>query len=167
MKRAVTVEFDLENLTGYADEYLAALWAVAQLDPARMGDWAAGEAARRLGREITRRWLARIGLPMGRHKPADHYWTTLSMLARYVPPAGVSTDDEERWHEGHWLPRAGAGAAGQLVREVVDAAVTLHDALVSSPDDVPWRQAALSKAVEAFTTAAAADPSAVQSPEQP
>jgi len=45
-------------LPHYADEHLAALWHIAQANPAPFGDRAACNFAEHVGREIITRWLA-------------------------------------------------------------------------------------------------------------
>lgn len=62
-KTTITIAFDLHHLEGYTDAYLAQLWHVAQANPAPISDASAGDIAEKIGREISRRWLA--------HVPAD------------------------------------------------------------------------------------------------
>lgn len=63
-KVVVTVEFDLDQLQGYTDEYLAHLWHVCQANPAEYGDRGACGMAEAVKFEIVRRWLqsAPVGL---------------------------------------------------------------------------------------------------------
>lgn len=52
----ITLEFDELSLT-YTDAYLAALWNVAQFNPAPAEDREACQVVELIGREIIRRWL--------------------------------------------------------------------------------------------------------------
>lgn len=63
-KVAVTVEFDLDQLQGCTDEYLAQLWHVCQANPAEYGDRGACGMVEAVRFEIVRRWLgvAPVGL---------------------------------------------------------------------------------------------------------
>lgn len=151
MKRAVTVEveIDLSQLRHYTEEHLAALWGVAQLNPAPIGDWAAVDTVRQLGDEIIRRFLARAGLPMYQHKADGYHWKQLTQFARYVPPSDTVPGDADRWHEGEWVPRKPTAAGPE--QAIVDAAVQLIDAATSMPSDVNWRLDALRAAVEVLT----------------
>jgi hypothetical protein len=47
---AITMEIDDAKLTGYADEFLAVCWHLAQHNPAEYGDAMAGELTERIGR---------------------------------------------------------------------------------------------------------------------
>lgn len=58
MKHPITIEIDTDNLTGFSDQHLAALWHVAQANPAPIEERAPGEVAEAVGREIIRRFLA-------------------------------------------------------------------------------------------------------------
>lgn len=55
--RSITLTFDVSNLDGYTDEFVAALWHAAQANPLPIHDPEAGELAEQIGREIIRRWL--------------------------------------------------------------------------------------------------------------
>lgn len=65
---AVTVEFDLGQLEGYTDSYLALLWHVCQANPAEFGDRAACEAAEMLKLEIVRRRLKVAPVELHNHQ---------------------------------------------------------------------------------------------------
>ncbi len=105
MKQAITIEFDLDQLSSYSDEHLATLWHVAQANPAPHGDYAAGEIASKIGAEIVSRWLAKTPAPMYHHQQRDNYWSALTQLATYKAPEGVKPGDPA-WHDGVWVPKA-------------------------------------------------------------
>ncbi|MDA8522333.1 hypothetical protein [Acidovorax sp. NCPPB 4044] len=67
----ITFKVDEGNLPNYTDEYLAALWHIAQANPAPFGDSAACAFAEHVGREIISRWLGSVPpelwLHQGRH----------------------------------------------------------------------------------------------------
>lgn len=58
MKTTITFTVDTDTLPSLTDEYLAALWHVAQANPVPIEDRAAGQVAEAIGREIIRRFLA-------------------------------------------------------------------------------------------------------------
>lgn len=58
MKATVTFQIDTDTLHCLRDDYLAALWHVAQANPAPIEQDAPGRLAEHIGREIIRRWLA-------------------------------------------------------------------------------------------------------------
>lgn len=159
MLRSITVKIDLDRLTQYPDAELAALWGVAQLDPAEVGDWAAGEAVGRLAREIIRRWLNSAGHLMTNHKVEHNYWTELVKVAKYVPPPGVAAGDVDHWHQGQWVPRA---EGGPVTQKVVDTAVSYVEAMVESPADMGWRGEELRKAIQALTTVGVEQPAVTE-----
>lgn len=78
MKHQVTIEIDDERLSGYTEDHLAALWHVAQANPAPYSDSEAGALVERIGREIIRRWLKQAGAPLWNHQGRDHYWHALT-----------------------------------------------------------------------------------------
>ena len=104
-KQTITIEFDPAQLSAYQDEFLAFLWHLAQHNPASHGDYAAGELAAKIGAEIVRRWLKDAPVAMYHHQQRDNYWSALTQLARYEPPAGA-TSTEDGWHKGRWVPKA-------------------------------------------------------------
>ncbi len=55
---SITFKIDTDNLSSYADSYLAQLWHIAQANPAEFGNAQACNLAEMVGREIVRRWLA-------------------------------------------------------------------------------------------------------------
>jgi hypothetical protein len=98
----ITIDFDLNQLPGYTDEFLATLWQVAQANPAPHGDYHAGEIASKVGVEIIRRWLKAAPAEMYHHQQRDNYWQALRQLATYEPPAGADVMDPA-WHDGRWV----------------------------------------------------------------
>lgn len=74
MKTSITFEIDTDSLGGYTDEYIAALWYIAQANPAPIEDRDASRLAEWVGREIIKRWMATTPVPLwnhqGRHAPA-------------------------------------------------------------------------------------------------
>ncbi|MDR6739606.1 hypothetical protein J2X56_001620 [Herbaspirillum sp. 1173] len=57
MMATITLEFDVDGLSGYTDEYLAALWQAAQAQNKPFGDKEACETTEKIGREIIRRFV--------------------------------------------------------------------------------------------------------------
>lgn len=111
-KVAITIEFDTDELRSYTDERLAALWHVAQANPADgFRDRAAGEVAMKVGWEIIRRWLRSVPPEMYHHQQHHHYWHQLRQLATYVPGGPSGTPE---FHQGTWVPKdAGEAEAGE------------------------------------------------------
>lgn len=99
----ITIDIDIDRLSGYTDSYLALAWHVAQANPAPHGDKAAGELVERIGREIIRRWLGVSKPELWHHQGRDYYWSQLTKLATYTPggPAG-----SPEWHDGEWTVKA-------------------------------------------------------------
>lgn len=87
-----------EKLTNITDANLAALWHVAQLQPAPLGDYFAGELVGRLTSEILRRWLRNTAPEMGNHSPDTHHWNQLTRFAKYVP-------NKDDFHAGEWVAK--------------------------------------------------------------
>lgn len=67
---SITIRFDVDNLRGYTDEFLAQLWHVGQANPAPIKDVEAGRIAERLGREIIHRWLSLQSPALWNHQGA-------------------------------------------------------------------------------------------------
>ena len=70
---AITIKFEVDSdrLDSFSDDYLAQLWHIGQANPAPFGDAAACEFAEHVGREIVRRWLAKMEPVLWMHQ-ADH-----------------------------------------------------------------------------------------------
>lgn len=91
-KHVVSIEIDTALLPKYSDAHLAALWHVAQANPADpFGDKEAGELAERIGWEIIRRWLKGVNPEMHHHQAGHYYWHQLTQIARF--------------RDGKWVPR--------------------------------------------------------------
>lgn len=84
MKRTVTIEINTDQLKSLTDEYLAALWAVAQVNPVPYDDPDAGELATRIGDEIIRRWLKGTPVEMYNHSSEQVFHRELCRHAIYV-----------------------------------------------------------------------------------
>lgn len=91
MKHTVTVEIDTDRLGSLTDEYLAALWAVAQTNPVPYDDPDAGRLATRIGDEIVRRWLESTPIEMYNHSMEQVYHRELTRHCIFV--------------DGQWVPR--------------------------------------------------------------
>jgi hypothetical protein len=95
MKTTVTFDIDTDKLGGYHDQHLAALWHIAQANPAPIEDRNAGELAELIGREIIRRFLKHTSPELWEHQGAHHARRILSEHGKYV--------------NGEWKPHAHAG----------------------------------------------------------
>jgi hypothetical protein len=111
----VTIDVDDDQLTRYADAHLAALWHVAQANPAPHGDPNAGRLAERIGREIIRRWLHAVEPELWHHQGRHYYWAELCRFATFKP--GQGEPGSPGWDDGVWVARTdgehgdpGAGA---------------------------------------------------------
>lgn len=80
MKHEVTFQIDTGMLQSYTDEHLAALWHIAQANPAPITDIKAGELAEAIGREIIRRWMRWAGTPLWNHQGCHHFSVALTEL---------------------------------------------------------------------------------------
>jgi hypothetical protein len=100
---AITIEVDDERLGTYPDAHLAALWHLAQANPAPHADPNAGRLAERIGREIVRRWLHATEPELWHHQGRHHYWAELCKLATFQPGGELGSP---AWYQGTWTPRA-------------------------------------------------------------
>ncbi len=64
----ITFDVDADKLPHYTDQHLAALWHIAQANPAPFGDRGACEFAEKVGREIIRRFLVQTGPELWNHQ---------------------------------------------------------------------------------------------------
>lgn len=64
----ITFDVDASRLPGYTDQHLAALWHVAQANPAPFGDHKACDFAEHVAREIVRRFIAQTGPELWNHQ---------------------------------------------------------------------------------------------------
>lgn len=83
MKTAITFDIDTTRLQSYSDEYIAALWHIAQVNPAPHGDHDAGVLVEHIGREIVLRWLRGVPVPVWNLQGRDHYHQQLIRFARW------------------------------------------------------------------------------------
>lgn len=79
MKTAITITVDHTSLSSLADDYLAALWHVAQANPAPIEDREAGRVAEAIGREIIRRFLANTPPMLWAHQGGHADWAKLHL----------------------------------------------------------------------------------------
>jgi hypothetical protein len=116
---AVTIPIDLRELGRCSDERLAALWHVAQVNPAPYGHPLAGQVADRIGYEIIRRWLKATGPELGKHRGEHYFRDQLTRFARYEP--GSADVHSPEWHRGRWSPRDPAEVAAREADEPGEA----------------------------------------------
>lgn len=90
----VTFDIDPDGLANFTDGHLAALWHIAQANPAAHGDREAGELAGAVGFEIIRRWLRNTAPELYAHQPGDHHWKALQQHGKWAGP------------DHTWLPHA-------------------------------------------------------------
>ena len=83
MKTNVTFNIDTDRLPTYSDEYIAALWHIAQLNPAPHADHDAGVVVEHIGREIVMRWLRGVPVPLWNIQGRDYYRQQLNRFARW------------------------------------------------------------------------------------
>ncbi|MDB0529045.1 hypothetical protein LBW56_20410 [Ralstonia solanacearum] len=92
MKKTITFEIDTACLPSRTDEYIAALWYIAQCQPAEHGDHDAGEFAEQVSREIIQRWMRGAPVPVWNIQGSDYYHQQLTRIAR--------------WNGVEWMPSA-------------------------------------------------------------
>jgi hypothetical protein len=69
MKSSITITFDTDSLHSYTDQHIAALWHVAQANPADgFKSHEPGQIAEAIGREIIRRFLAQTPPELWAHQ---------------------------------------------------------------------------------------------------
>ncbi|MDO3512604.1 hypothetical protein Q3P06_11810 [Ralstonia pseudosolanacearum] len=95
MKKTITFEIDTACLPSRTDEYVAALWYVAQCQPAAHGDHDAGEFAELVGREIIQRWMRGVPVPVWNIQGRDYYHQQLTRFARWNGKAWVAASDTQ------------------------------------------------------------------------
>jgi hypothetical protein len=86
MKTVITFEIDTQSLDSFTDEHVAALWHIAQANPAAHGDKDAGHLAAAIGFEIIKRWLKAAPASLYHHQLHDHYWSILKDHGKWVEP---------------------------------------------------------------------------------
>lgn len=82
MKTAIAFVIDTDELPGVTDSHLAALWHIAQANPADLADRDAGEVVEHIGREIIRRFLASTPSELWRHQGRHADWCELRGLRK-------------------------------------------------------------------------------------
>jgi hypothetical protein len=65
---AITFTVATDMLSNYTDEHVAALWHIAQANPAPFGDPEACAFAEQIGREIISRWLGTVPPALWNHQ---------------------------------------------------------------------------------------------------
>jgi len=96
MKTAITFNIDTTTLMTLSDEYIAALWYIAQNNPAPHGDHDAGVLVEHVGREIIQRWMRGVPVPVWNIQGRDHYHKNLTQFARWNGVAWVAGAVAER-----------------------------------------------------------------------
>lgn len=85
MKATVTIEIDTSTLQGMGDSYVAAMWHVAQANPADgFKSPEPGQLVEEIGREIIRRFCERTGPELWAHKGSNYDWAKWALTK---PPA--------------------------------------------------------------------------------
>lgn len=89
MKADILIPVDTQALSKYTDAHLAALWHVAQANPAPIENPAAGQVAEAIGREIIRRFLATTPPLLWEHQGRHADWAKL-----HLPQDGAGDSTE-------------------------------------------------------------------------
>ena len=84
MKTEITINVDTDALDNATDLHLVCLWAVAQANPAQDASRDAGRITECVGREIIRRFVAQVGLPLWQSTGDAYYWNQLRKLGKWV-----------------------------------------------------------------------------------
>lgn len=75
MKASITIDIDTNDLSRWNDRHLAAMWHVAQANPADcFEDPAPGQLAEAIGREIIRRFLTNTPPEVYSHQGHHYFW---------------------------------------------------------------------------------------------
>ncbi len=102
MKISITFDIDanFSALQNYTDQYLVALWHIAQANPADpFTDPRAGEFAEMIGREIIRRFLRATSPPLWEHQGGHFNWGKVHLdnaKQAEPPPDGVAPSSAPR-----------------------------------------------------------------------
>ena len=98
MKATITFEIDTNDLSHVNDRYLAALWHIAQANPAdSFASPEAGLLAETIGREIIKRWLSNTSPELWHHQ-GHHFALGQLHLHKNDGSVRVGTSDEPRKH---------------------------------------------------------------------
>lgn len=84
MKHTLTLAINPSELHTVTDEYLAALWYVAQFQPDAdvFNQKAAGDLVEKIGREIIQRWMRGVPVPVWNVQGNQYYWNQLRRFAK-------------------------------------------------------------------------------------
>jgi hypothetical protein len=95
MKASITIVIDTDMLHGMSDSYVAAMWHVAQANPADpFKDKAAGELAEVIGREIIRRFCRSVGPELWNHQGGHYDWGQFALAKKpEAKPLGIRIED--------------------------------------------------------------------------
>jgi hypothetical protein len=111
MKVAITLDVDTDTLSNRDDAHLAALWHVAQANPAPAADQDAGQLVQAISTEIVRRWLQAAPVLLHEHQPDHHYWSVLQAHGAWTGPGRSWQPDPERIARKAQVPPANGGSA--------------------------------------------------------
>ncbi|MDO3614857.1 hypothetical protein Q3O97_03230 [Ralstonia pseudosolanacearum] len=101
MKTSIAFNIDTNSLQGCTDDYLAALWHIAQINPAWNESHDAGVLVEHIGREIIRRWMRGVPVPLWNIQGGDYYHQQLIRFAQWngidweAMPAGSLIDVQQ------------------------------------------------------------------------
>lgn len=96
MKTTIALSIDTDALSTRDDAQLAALWSVAQINPALTTDADACKLVKCIGSEIIRRWLDSAPKMLYDHQPDMHYWHVLSAHGSWTGPGRTWQPDAEK-----------------------------------------------------------------------
>lgn len=96
MKTTIALSIDTDALSMRDDAQLAALWAVAQINPASTTDADACNLVYEIGNEIIRRWLDGAPKMLHDHQPGMHYWHALVQHGSWTGPGRTWQPDAEK-----------------------------------------------------------------------
>ena len=82
---SITPDANVDDVDGYSDTYLAAVWHAAQAAPGKYGDQVAARVVQKVGFAIIRRWLAGVAPEIYRHQPDEYTHAVRSALGTYRP----------------------------------------------------------------------------------
>jgi hypothetical protein len=129
MKANIAFEIDTEMLGGYTDNYIAALWHIAQANPADpMQDRNAGQLAEIIGRDIIRRFLAATAPELWHHQGGHADWAKLHLISPAITEAGSISGQHELTYEERLLLKALA-AGPQDDRDCIPERVLVNTGL--------------------------------------
>lgn len=89
MKKTFTISIDTDALKSSSDEYLGALWHIAQFLRGEYGDDDACEVVRALGIEVIRRWIADQPVPLFNIQAGDQLRKRLHCFAQPTSAEGA------------------------------------------------------------------------------